>query len=210
MHSDITKRADAEHAAHIDQIAVAEDAAKRRHRKRHAEKNQRRETGTVNELVERARAVRNLTCLEYRLGERHQQRCKPREAQGPQVAPPVAPQLPGRRIAHCAHIRHVLPKGRKSSANRRQFIVLRAINVLNRRLVLPFLSRLDSSRTTSLRANVSPQRNKIRRSTIAEKSGGGAVADHSEAAPGILMEATDVASFVTLTACCRACISPRK
>src|SRR6187549_3158587 len=168
MRDDVTERSDAKHAAHIDQIAVAKDAAERRHRERHAEKNERPETGAVNELV-----------------KRHQQERKRGEAQDRQAPAPVAPQLPGmrRRIAHCASIRHALPKRRKLSANRRQFMVppnytavlrpllLRPINVSNRTCVVPFLSRLDSSRTnTSLRANVSPQRNKITRQTITKKA----------------------------------------
>src|SRR6188474_2573216 len=58
------------------------------------------------------------------------------------------------------------------------------INASNRMCVVPFSSRVDSSRTiTSLRANVSPQRNKITRPIITG-NGGGAVTDHSEAAPG--------------------------
>src|SRR4029079_8043968 len=60
----------------------------------------------------------------------------------------------------------------------------RPINPSNRRAVLAFSRQLDSSHAiTSLRAAVSPQRNKITRPIITE-SGGGAVTDHSEAAPG--------------------------
>src|SRR6187401_1473810 len=60
----------------------------------------------------------------------------------------------------------------------------RPINPSNRRAVLAFSRQLDSSHAiTSLRAAVSPQRNKITRPIITE-SGRGALTDHTEAAPG--------------------------
>ena len=64
MRGDVAERPDAEHAAHIDQIAVAENAPKRRHCQRHPEKHQRPESGAVNEFVERPRTVRDLVRLE--------------------------------------------------------------------------------------------------------------------------------------------------
>src|SRR5512143_4167976 len=60
----------------------------------------------------------------------------------------------------------------------------RTINLSNHGSVVPFLNRLDSSRSiTSLRATVSPHRNKIKRPTITEV-GGGAVRRQRSAAPG--------------------------
>src|SRR5262245_42139765 len=91
VRGDIAERSDAEHAAHVDQIAVAKDSAKWRHRERHPEKDQRPKTSAVNELVERARAARDLARFEYRLGERHQQERKRDKAKDRQAAPPVAP-----------------------------------------------------------------------------------------------------------------------
>src|SRR5262249_46480160 len=102
MRGDVTERADAEHSAHVDEIGVAEDAAERRHRKRHAKKNERPESGAVNQFVERARAVRDVVRLEHRFGKRKQQKQERRYAQRRYAAAPVAPQLPSRR-RRCRH-----------------------------------------------------------------------------------------------------------
>ena len=59
MRGDVAKGADAEHAADVDQVAVAQDAAERRHRQRHPEKHQRPEPGAMNEVIDRPRAVIN-------------------------------------------------------------------------------------------------------------------------------------------------------
>src|SRR4029079_15734289 len=115
MRGDVAERPDAEHAAHIDQVAVTDDTAERAYLQRHSKKHERPETGAMNEFAERARAVRNLARLEYRLGERSKQQCKRDEAQDRHTTAPVAPQLPrmDRRIAHRAHIRHRPAKTRK-------------------------------------------------------------------------------------------------
>ena len=73
MRGDVAEAADAEHAPHLDQIAVAHDAPERRHRQRHAEKHQRPEAGAVDQIVERARAVQDRLRVKQRLGEREQQ-----------------------------------------------------------------------------------------------------------------------------------------
>jgi len=67
----------------------------------HAEKDQRPETGAMDQVVERARAVRDVACIEQRLGERKQQQRQNRDAQRRQAAAPVAPKLP-RGSVHAA------------------------------------------------------------------------------------------------------------
>ena len=94
MGRDIAKRPDAEHAAHIDQIAVARDVPQRRYRERHAQEHQRPETGAVDQVVERARAVQDRLRIDQRLGERKKQQGERAQAQRRQAAAPVAPKLP--------------------------------------------------------------------------------------------------------------------
>ncbi len=80
MCGDITERADAEHAPDIDQIAVAGDAAERRHRQRHPEKHQRPKPGAMNEVVDRPRAMDDTRSVEAGFGERHQQQSERSDA----------------------------------------------------------------------------------------------------------------------------------
>ena len=56
----------------------------------------------LNELIERARAVRNFVCLKERLGERQRQQCKRAGAQRRQPAATIAPKLP--RSRHRARV----------------------------------------------------------------------------------------------------------
>jgi hypothetical protein len=72
---------DAEHAAHVDQIAVAHDAPQRRHRQRDAEEDQRPEAGAVDHVVERAGAMHDRLRIDQRLGDREQQQGQRADAQ---------------------------------------------------------------------------------------------------------------------------------
>src|SRR5262245_57578197 len=67
----IAKRADAEHSSYVDEAAVAQDLPERCHRQRQPKKHQRPKAGTMNQIVERTRAVRDFTCLDNGLDERH-------------------------------------------------------------------------------------------------------------------------------------------
>ena len=69
MHRDVAKCPDAEHAAHIDQIAIARDAPQRRHRQGHAEEYQRPEAGAVDHVVDWAGAVHDRLRIDQPLGE---------------------------------------------------------------------------------------------------------------------------------------------
>ena len=73
MRGDITKRTDADHAPHVDQIAVPNNAPERRDGQRQAEKYQRPEPRAMDEIIERARAVRDRVVVEQRFGQRKQQ-----------------------------------------------------------------------------------------------------------------------------------------
>ncbi len=83
MRGDVAKGADAEHAPHLDQIAVARDAPERRHCQGHAQEYQRPEAGAVDQVVERPRAVHDRVGVIERLGERQQQQRKRADPQGP-------------------------------------------------------------------------------------------------------------------------------
>ena len=98
MCGDIAKRSDAEHTPHIDQIAVARDAPEWRHRQRHAKKYQRPETGAVDQIVERARTVRDRLHVDQRFGERQQQQRQCHHTKRPKPSAPVAPDFP--RMSH--------------------------------------------------------------------------------------------------------------
>ena len=104
MRGDIAEGADAEHAPHLDQIAVARDAAERRDRERHAQEHQRPEAGAVDEVVERARAVRDRAGIVERLTERQQQQDERSDPQRRQTTAFVAPKLPG--SAHRSGLGH--------------------------------------------------------------------------------------------------------
>ena len=82
MHRDIEKCAHAKHAAHIDQVAVARDAAERRHCQGQPEKHQRPETGAMDQVVERTRAVDDIAGIKKRFGYRQQQQRQRSHAQG--------------------------------------------------------------------------------------------------------------------------------
>ena len=94
MCGDVAKRADAEHAPHVDQVAVAGDAPQRRHRQGHAQKNQRPETGAVDQVVDRARAVQNGVGVIHRFGERQQQQHQRADPQRRKMPAPVKPDVP--------------------------------------------------------------------------------------------------------------------
>ena len=165
VRGDVAERADAEHAAHIDQVAVAEDVAERRHRQRHAEKHQRPETGAMDQLVERPRAVRNRACLQYRLGERHQQKREHGDAQIADSRPRRSRHnsqdfVAGSLMARTSDMRCQNDANSSETAVDSWFshiiwpfsarYLLRPINVSNRMCVVPFSSRLDSSRRYKL------------------------------------------------------------
>ena len=95
VRGDVAKGPYTEHAADVDQIAVAKNTPERRHRQRHAEKDQRPESGAMDQIVERPRAMRDRIGFEQRLGERQQQDRKRRDAQRRQPPAPVTPKLPG-------------------------------------------------------------------------------------------------------------------
>jgi hypothetical protein len=67
---------------------------KRRHCERHTEKNQRPESGAMNQFIERPRAMRNFIRLRDCFGERQQQHYKRTDAQPGQAAATVAPERP--------------------------------------------------------------------------------------------------------------------
>jgi hypothetical protein len=94
MRGDVAERPDAEHPSHIDQIAGAQNVPKRRHCKRHAEKNQRPESGAMNQFIEWPRTVRDVIRLKDCFDERHQQHDKRTDAQPGQAATTVAPKHP--------------------------------------------------------------------------------------------------------------------
>ena len=60
---------DAEHAAHVDQIAIARDAPQRLHRQRDTEEDQRPEAGAVDQVVDWAGAMHDRLRIDQRLGE---------------------------------------------------------------------------------------------------------------------------------------------
>src|SRR5262245_27141352 len=64
MRGNVTERSDAENPAHIYQITVAKDPAERRHCERQPEEDQCPEASAMNKLIERSRAVRDLTRFE--------------------------------------------------------------------------------------------------------------------------------------------------
>jgi hypothetical protein len=106
MRGDVAERPDAQHPSHIDQIAGAQNVPKRRHCERHAEKNQRPESGAMNQFIERPRTMRNVIRLKDGFGEWHQQHCKRTEAQPRHTAATIAPQLPGMRDRPRARLNH--------------------------------------------------------------------------------------------------------
>ena len=81
MRRNIAKGPYSEHAPDIDQIAVAKNAPERRHGQRQAQKDQRPESGAVDQIIERACAMRDCIRFQHRLGERQQQDRKRRDAQ---------------------------------------------------------------------------------------------------------------------------------
>src|SRR5450830_1449342 len=94
MGGDIEKCADAEHAPHIDQVAVAGDAPQRRHRQGYSKKHQRPEAGAVDHGIERTRAVDDVAGIKKRLGRWHQQQRQRADAQGGKPPASIAPDLP--------------------------------------------------------------------------------------------------------------------
>ena len=73
MRGGVAERADAQNAPNIDESAEAYHAAERGHRQRHAEKDERPESGAMNEIVDRPRAVQDRIGFKHRFGERQEQ-----------------------------------------------------------------------------------------------------------------------------------------
>jgi hypothetical protein len=177
---------------------------KRRHCERHAEKNQRPESGAMNQFIERPRTMRNVIRLKDRFGERHQQHYKRTDAQPRHTAATIAPQLPGMRDRPRARLNH---RARPSS----QDIAFRLLSAfatissitdawlqcrnaqftrIKGALVLEFSSCLDSSQSKKARKKACvqtswPQRNNSRQPTNTGERG--AVRNATvDAAPGDL------------------------
>ncbi len=70
MRGDVAERADTEHSPHVNQVTVARYPPQRRHRKRHGEKDERPKTRAVDQIVERARAMRDVASIDQCLGQR--------------------------------------------------------------------------------------------------------------------------------------------
>src|SRR5690242_169641 len=103
MSGDITKSADAKHATNFDEIDIyeAKYAPKRSYGERGTEENQRPETGAMNELIKRSRAVRNSIRLHNSLCQRQEQNRQDSDPKDGHPSAPIEPDLPGG--PHCAH-----------------------------------------------------------------------------------------------------------
>ncbi len=103
MRGDVDERRHADHAPHVDQWPITQDAAQRRDGERKPEKHQRPEAGAMDQLIERARAVGNRVCFDQRFGGRQQQNDEGDDAQPRDPAAPVEPHLP-RLLAVFRHL----------------------------------------------------------------------------------------------------------
>ena len=74
MCRDVAKRAYTEHPSYVDKGAVAQDMPEGRHRQRQPKNQERPEARTMNQFIERTRAVCDFARLNKGLDERRQQR----------------------------------------------------------------------------------------------------------------------------------------